>query len=470
MPAAENRRSLKRPPPVSTAGSTSAPTSPSSPAPRSLQTTPKRSSSHNDLQSTNSHCDVSPPCSPTKVWRDKHLFVVLKELTAQGRWVETRRWNYGLEEELDLQPASSGDAEDAGEGSSSPRWLHPHLPQVSVFGMMEVSSMLTPEMVLLDVPGTNLEEICDHVLLHLVATDHLEATRHRDALETLSSSLPATMRQQRRRLAGESSPRRGDDSPLAGDIPAEPPSHHALDEEEFELLNPDVEEEAVELLVAEVDWVQEDVLVFVRLAEPVDLGIELDLGVSDEQRTEARFIFILFGPKGDLRLHERHIEVGEAVAALLQDEDIAEAAYSSQSPEQFCGAINERLHHLAVLPHIHRPTTRAATKRTQMLLEQGRMLQSARTLKSQKEKWDLRQASTLSTKEPPTLAAITLFARKFALPLLSGILLALILVNVDDARPSGPKLSHLHQPIRSLHSSSKLSQPLISSSALATDQ
>ena len=30
----------------------------------------------------------------------------------------------------------------------------------------------------------------------------------------------------------------------------------------------------MELLVAEVDWVAEDVLVFVRLAEPVDLGIE----------------------------------------------------------------------------------------------------------------------------------------------------------------------------------------------------
>ena len=55
-------------------------------------------------------------------------------------------------------------------------------------------------------------------------------------------------------------------------------------------------------------------------------------------------------------------------------------AHRSTTPEQFCNAINELLHHLAVLPHIHRPTRRAAKKRTAKLLEQARPAMRRRIL------------------------------------------------------------------------------------------
>ena len=47
-----------------------------------------------------------------------------------------------------------------------------------------------------------------------------------------------------------------------------------VDEEEYDLLRPDVEEEATDILVADFDWLEEDIVVLARLTTPLDLGVE----------------------------------------------------------------------------------------------------------------------------------------------------------------------------------------------------
>ena len=46
-----------------------------------------------------SHASSLSCGEPTTLFRHRHLFVVLKELSACGEWTETKRWNHGLEED-----------------------------------------------------------------------------------------------------------------------------------------------------------------------------------------------------------------------------------------------------------------------------------------------------------------------------------------------------------------------------------
>ena len=102
----------------------------------------------------------------------------------------------------------------------------------------------------------------------------------------------------------------------------------ARDEEEFELLCPEELEEAADVLVADVDWLEEDVVVFVRLMTTLDIRLE--------RHAPARFLVLVMGPAGD-DAHERHIQMGEAAAALLQDEVVVAAACkSSPARDHLC--------------------------------------------------------------------------------------------------------------------------------------
>ena len=74
------------------------------------------------------------------VFRNKHLFAELHELRGDG-WHEVRRWNYGLEEDLE-----EGDDGCCHFGKA-------HLPSLDVYGAMAFRESLHPELVLLDVEG-----------------------------------------------------------------------------------------------------------------------------------------------------------------------------------------------------------------------------------------------------------------------------------------------------------------------------
>ena len=134
-----------------------------------------------------------------------------------------------------------------------------------------------------------------------------------------------------------------------------------IDQEEWELLCPEEMEEAVDVLVGEVDWLTEDVALFIRLVNPVDLRLE--------RHAKARFLFILFGP-GDASHHAKHLEIGEAMSALLQDEEVVESAYNALIVDQLLNTINAKIHKLTVLPHIHKPTEFGLKKRVDMIREE----------------------------------------------------------------------------------------------------
>ena len=91
----------------------------------------------------------------------------------------------------------------------------------------------------------------------------------------------------------------------------------ARDEEEFELLCPEELEEAADVLVADVDWLEADLVVFVRLMTTLDIRLE--------RHAKCRFVVLVMGPAGD-DAHKRHVRMGEAAAALLQDEVVVAAA------------------------------------------------------------------------------------------------------------------------------------------------
>jgi len=191
----------------------------------------------------------------------------------------------------------------------------------------------------------------------------------------------------------------------------------ALDFEEYNLLRPDVEEDAVAILVVEADWATEDVLVFARLVWPIDLGIE--------KRGDAKFVFVCFGPALEQN-HVRHIEASEAVAALLQEETVCNAAYEAKQPEEFTKAINEALHQVRTLPHIHHPTAKTVMNRTEKLFKQRLGLGDHF---SQLSKWNQNQDLKKLFRQQLSLGKVVKVMRKLALPLLAGIATALVMSN-----------------------------------------
>jgi hypothetical protein len=93
----------------------------------------------------------------------------------------------------------------------------------------------------------------------------------------------------------------------------------AEDAEEFELLCPEELEEAADVLVGSVPWLEEDIVVFVRLKNTIDLRIE--------RHAPARFFAVILGPPKDEDC-VRHIEMAEGLAMLLQDEEVVEVRCS----------------------------------------------------------------------------------------------------------------------------------------------
>ena len=244
-----------------------------------------------------------PPPSPTKLFRGEHLFVTLKELVGENEWLETHRWNHGLEEDFTYPEGSakwrrqqkrrrdSGDSNDSEEPETftgERLWNHPHLPTVSVYGFMEVIKLLTADHILPDVPGENIEDIASTIIDHLVGLGQVTDENRDKAIAALTTSAQGSSDEEdedsdgnnawendknsgsifhtrSRRASSKSSDRRISRASTS----------LAVDAEEFTLLDPDIEEEALEMLLANVDWVNEDVLVFCALGKASDVGVEM---------------------------------------------------------------------------------------------------------------------------------------------------------------------------------------------------
>ena len=80
--------------------------------------------------------------------------------------------------------------------------------------------------------------------------------------------------------------------------------------------------EASNVLVGEVDFLDYQFSVLVRLSKSVVLGDFTEVPVP------TRFIFLILGPKGNL--HKYH-EIGRSIATLMSDEIFHETAYKAKS-------------------------------------------------------------------------------------------------------------------------------------------
>jgi len=118
--------------------------------------------------------------------------------------------------------------------------------------------------------------------------------------------------------------------------------------------------------------------------------------------------------------------MGEAVAGLLQDDAIALTAYKAREATAITTEINNCLDSLHILPRTTCPTEEGLRKRAVQRLSEL----SAETQLTQARRWRLRQRNPFE--HGISIGAMLAAVQKFALPLLCGIVLALILANFEE--------------------------------------
>ncbi|KAJ8607687.1 hypothetical protein CTAYLR_007305 [Chrysophaeum taylorii] len=241
-------------------------------------------------------------------------------------------------------------------------------------------------------------------------------------------------------------------------------------------LRPDAEEEAVHVLIDDqFNQLKSDAVVVVRLLAPIASGLEERLDYDDEEGGKqqqqdllARFIVLVLGPRRSdasseagrhLQSH-RHSEMGAAAAALMQDDAVVRALYEATNSRVLLEAIDLRLSAMRVLPQTSRPTKKAVHARASRMYQQlaelrrvaeeqaqarlreseipqtpvevvGRTNTAGRFLRleypDQGAKWGARAKDSFTYGF--SVGAFFSFAQKYALPLLTGIVLALVLAN-----------------------------------------
>lgn len=91
---------------------------------------------------------AADPSSPVHFFSEDHLFVELHEFQ-NGQRVETHWWNHGLEEDHD-DPL---------------HWSRPHLPEVSLVGMVKMHDLLKPDVRSLPWPAVPTQYPSPHLTL-----------------------------------------------------------------------------------------------------------------------------------------------------------------------------------------------------------------------------------------------------------------------------------------------------------------
>jgi NhaA family Na+:H+ antiporter len=385
------------------------------------------------------------------MFRTKHLFVEMLEFRGD-HWYETHRWNHGLEEHLvakdEVQnftnqtkaPLQNKDRRETGEHKKT--WTTPHLPSISLRGMTALRDALCEETIILDIAkdgeDVSMEFFATTMLDRLKSCGRLPSDRMEEAKTRLMSSYYTTARTARysgtkvqvncvafnqgellRQISPLSS--RADDELLRQT------SQGSLDSDDP--LKPDADEEAMHILIDDVPWFDRDVVGIMRLANPVDTGLE----ERNQKNLHCRFIVMIFGASDGETKTTRHREMGEAFAALLQDENLVKAFYGSEQCSEIIDAFNNRFDKLHLMPHTSRPTPEGVRKRGKKLLTQLETLKKVeeeKTLRrTQTRRWSRMQTGVFE--HGITVESIFKVLQKYALPLLFGIAVALIWANSD---------------------------------------
>ncbi|KAL8587703.1 hypothetical protein ACOMHN_020921 [Nucella lapillus] len=99
--------------------------------------------------------------------------------------------------------------------------------------------------------------------------------------------------------------------------------------------------EASNILVGEVDFLNHQIVAFVRLTKSTVLGDITEVPVP------TRFIFVLLGPQGN---QNKFHEIGRSIATLMSDEIFHDVAYHAHNREDLLAGIDEFLDQVTVLP------------------------------------------------------------------------------------------------------------------------
>ena len=112
----------------------------------------------------------------------------------------------------------------------------------------------------------------------------------------------------------------------------------------FHMLEPDAGEEALDLLLAHVPFVEQQVMAFVRLQTAIDAGCE--------HHAPVRYLFLLLGPE---QMAQESNHMAHALAAMMLDETFVMDIADCDAPAAFLSALDLHIGNIAILPHVHAP-------------------------------------------------------------------------------------------------------------------
>jgi NhaA family Na+:H+ antiporter len=390
--------------------------------------------------------------SPVHMFRTKHIFVEMLEFRGD-HWHETHRWNHGLEEDLvtkeemvQLERSHSRNHLNRTLSKElNPRphthqnvWTTPHLPSISLCGMIALRDALREETVILDIDDNdmNVEFIANSMLDRFVVSGCLS----QDALEHARENLMSHLQKKDTAVTARYTTRKIQIDCASA---ANPCKASAIKEAEADLirnvssdseirsddpLKPDAEEEAMHILVDDVEWLARDIIAIIRLNRAIDTGLE-------EHTTfhmHCRFLVMILGPSNpqEPRLHR---EMGEAAAALLQDDDLVSTMYRAKRASEITTAFKHQFGKLHLMPHTTRPTPEGVRKRGNRMLKQmevvKRIEEQQKLKRNQTRRWTRRQTNPFEG--GISVGGVFKTMQKFAMPLLCGIAFALIWANND---------------------------------------
>lgn len=110
------------------------------------------------------------------------------------------------------------------------------------------------------------------------------------------------------------------------------------------MLAPDADEEALDLVLAHVAFVDKPIMAFVRCAHSIDAGCESHVPV--------RYLFLLIGPELTM---QRSTQMAQALAGCFLDEPFVANVADSTDANSFLKVFDTYLEHVAILPHVHVP-------------------------------------------------------------------------------------------------------------------
>lgn len=283
------------------------------------------------------------------------LFIELEELRGR-QWEGTGRWNHALEEEV-ASPTMAGPVDQE-------LWQRPHLPTISVMALVRLRRSLTEKNVFVDVPGTNFDMVISAICNRLTENGLLFATAHGRVVAALTTlqekkSMDATLEK-----LGGSRERLPTMAPLSSSRerleqfapPAEKASSRdrspsyptprffdTPDEEGGELyhmLDPDSGEEAVEMMIANLDFLDATVMAFCRLKAPI---------AAKHHPAPVRYVFLVLTTAEESKFA---VKMAHAFAAVLVDSRFVTHISEASNAQGLLRVLDAQLNTISILPHV----------------------------------------------------------------------------------------------------------------------